>query len=172
MKRRVISRISAIILALALLFSYAFAEVRVEDNRATDGDVEVYFGEWYYTPDEVALYLHAFQELPDNYITEDEAEDAGWVSSRGNLWDVFYGACLGGDVYQNRERLLPRDKTYEKCDVNYFGAYRGAERLVYSYDGYIYYTEDHYQSFEPLYEGWYEEEEEQGFFASLFDLLF
>lgn len=60
---------------------------------------------------------------------------------------------IGGDVFGNREGLLPTQKgrTYYECDVNYAGGYRGGERLIYSDDGLIYYTADHYKSFEQLY---------------------
>jgi len=77
----------------------------------------------------------------------------GWDSQKGNLWDVAPGCCIGGDRFGNREGLLPDGKWYE-CDVNYEGGYRGAERLVFSEDmESIYYTADHYESFECLYGG-------------------
>lgn len=107
----------------------------------------------YTSPEEVALYLHLYGHLPSNYMTKKEAEAAGWDSSRGNLWDVAYGMSIGGNRFGNYEGALPdKDgrKWYE-CDVNYQGGYRGAERLLYSSDGLIYYTGDHYETFEQLY---------------------
>ena len=99
----------------------------------------------------MAYYLHTYGHLPDNYMTKSEAQDAGWVSSGGNLWEVAYGSSIGGDRYWNSEGLLPKGEKYYECDVNYEGGYRGAERIVYSEDGDIYYTSDHYESFEKLY---------------------
>ena len=150
----------SLLLALSLLFSFAFGEVLVDGNVAITEDLLVEYGEYYSDPYEVALYLHVFCELPWNFITKDEASDIGWVSNRGNLWDVAYGFSIGGDKFGNREGLLPksRDRQYYECDVNYSGGYRGGERIVFSDDGLIYYTEDHYESFELLYEGWYEGE--------------
>ena len=107
----------------------------------------------YYTPEDVALYLYTFDELPLNYLTKEEARELGWVVSEGNLWDVADGMVIGGDYFGNREGLLPEDpnRDYYEADVNYFGGFRGAERLVYSDDGLIYYTDDHYDSFTLLY---------------------
>ena len=107
----------------------------------------------YTAPDEVAAYLHAYGKLPGNYITKRQAGELGWDASRGNLWEVTDRMSIGGDRFGNREGLLPdqEGRVWYECDVNYNGGYRGAERLVYSNDGLIYYTADHYQSFTRLY---------------------
>ena len=101
--------------------------------------------------EDVAYYLHTYGHLPDNYITKAEAEDAGWNSYEGNLWDVAYGASIGGDRFGNYEGQLPKGEKYYEADVNYEGGYRGGERIVYTEDGDIWYTADHYESFEKLY---------------------
>ena len=153
-------KILALLLALLTLFSLCLPimaetqqeeEILVEDGIALYGDIIIEYGEDYYTLDEVALYLYAFAELPPNYITKNEAYDLGWNSKEGNLWEVAPGKSIGGDRFGNYEGLLPKNKTYYECDVNYEGGYRGAERIIYSADGYIYYTDDHYESFEQLY---------------------
>ncbi len=110
--------------------------------------------EGYYTSkEEVSLYLNTFGKLPQNYITKNEARDMGWDSREGNLWDVTDNKSIGGDRFGNRESLLPdiEGRQYYECDINYNGGHRGAERLVFSNDGLIYYTSDHYESFELLY---------------------
>ncbi|SCZ77867.1 ribonuclease domain-containing protein [Acidaminobacter hydrogenoformans] len=107
----------------------------------------------YTAPEEVAAYLHLYGELPENFITKRDAGDLGWESNKGNLWEVTDEMSIGGDYFGNREGRLP-DKDGRKwfeCDVNYEGGYRGAERLVFSNDGLIYYTEDHYESFIQFY---------------------
>lgn len=108
---------------------------------------------YYSTPEDVALYIYTYGRLPQNYITKGEAQMLGWKSSRGNLWDVTDRMIIGGDRFYNREGLLPNKsgRLYYECDVNYYGGYRGSERLVYSNDGLIYYTKDHYRSFILLY---------------------
>jgi len=150
-------RILGLLLALLLLCAPALAEVLVDGDIAITEDLLVEYGYDYSTPDEVALYLHAFDELPPNYITKADARDLGWDSREGNLWDVAYGMSIGGDEFGNREGLLPetRDRQYYECDVNFDGGYRGSERIVFSNDGLIYYTGDHYESFDLLYEEWY-----------------
>lgn len=154
-------KLLSLLLALLLVFTLAFAytgEVLVDGESAMTEDVFVEWGYDYFSPEEVALYLHAFGELPPNFITKDEARDMGWDRSPGSLWEIGYGFCIGGDVFGNREGLLPDEdwRTWYECDVNYDGWERGAERLVFSTDGLIYYTGDHYESFELMYENWYE----------------
>ena len=119
----------------------------VEENNELDKD-------GYYTEvDDVALYLNTFGELPKNFITKKDAMNLGWDSKKGNLWDVTDKMSIGGDKFGNREGNLPKAKNrqYYECDINYNGGYRGSERIVYSNDGLIYYTNDHYKSFSLLY---------------------
>ncbi|MGB4590251.1 MAG: ribonuclease domain-containing protein [Clostridiaceae bacterium] len=108
---------------------------------------------YYTSKDEVALYLHTFGKLPDNFITKNEAMDKGWKSSEGNLWDVTDKMSIGGDRFGNREGRLPEanGRKWFECDIDYKGGYRGEKRIVYSSDGLIYYTDDHYSTFKKLY---------------------
>lgn len=106
----------------------------------------------YDTKDEVALYIHTFGCLPGNYITKAEAEKAGW--SGGSVEKYCPGKCIGGGRFGNYEGLLPdaEGRVWTECDINTLGAAsRGAERIVFSNDGLIYYTPDHYDSFQLLY---------------------
>lgn len=107
----------------------------------------------YYKTAEVAEYIHKYGKLPDNFITKDEAEDLGWVASKGNLWEVSDKMAIGGDKFGNREGLLPKasGRVWYECDVNYEGGFRGDDRIVFSNDGLIYFTGDHYASFKKLY---------------------
>ncbi|OYQ68048.1 ribonuclease domain-containing protein [Aerococcus sp. 1KP-2016] len=108
-------------------------------------------GQAYTSPEEVAAYIDQYDKLPVNYITKDEAEELGWVSNQGNLWEVTDQMSIGGDHFGNYEEVLPTDDEYREADVNYEGGFRGSERLIYSDDGDIYYTDDHYETFEQLY---------------------
>lgn len=125
----------------------SFDEISQEPDLFVTEDGE------YSTCDEVALYLHLYGHLPANYLTKKEARELGWDNSAGNLWDVAEGMSIGGDRFGNYEGLLPdeEDRVWRECDVGYEGGYRGAQRILYSSDGLIYYTEDHYQSFTCLY---------------------
>ena len=107
----------------------------------------------YTSKDAVAAYIHTYGHLPDNYITKRDAEELGWNSKEGNLWEVAPGKSIGGSKFGNYEGLLPEKKgrKYFECDIDYEGGYRGAKRIIYSNDGLIFYTDDHYESFEQLY---------------------
>jgi len=107
----------------------------------------------YTSKDEVALYIHTYGRLPGNYIRKNDAMDLGWDASKGNLWDVTDEMSIGGDRFGNREGLLPDEsgRQWYEADIDYEGGYRNALRIVYSSDGLIYYTDDHYESFEKLY---------------------
>ena len=120
---------------------------------AEPGAVSVVYGQPYSSRDEVAAYLHEFGELPPNYITKSEAQALGWDNTLGNLWDITDHKSIGGDYFGNYENLLPRKKgrTYHECDINFKGRSRGPERIVYSNDGLIYYSSDHYNTFTLLY---------------------
>lgn len=118
-----------------------------EGNRSVDEDG------WYTSKEEVALYIHLYGELPDNYVTKREAEEAGW--SGGNVERYTgEGTAIGGSAFGNREGLLPKERgrTYTECDIDtVVENSRGAKRIVFSNDGLVYYTDDHYESFELLY---------------------
>lgn len=123
-----------------------------EDEKKPD-DAVIAEDKEYSSKDEVALYIHTYDKLPKNYITKKEAQALGWVSKEGNLWDVAPGKSIGGDTFGNREKKLPVESgvKYYECDINYEGGYRGEERIVYSNDGAVYYTKDHYNTFKQLY---------------------
>lgn len=106
----------------------------------------------YTSREDVALYIHQYGCLPSNFITKKEAEKLGWTG--GSLEPYAPGMCIGGSRFGNYEGLLPEKdgRTYTECDIDTLGAEkRGAKRIVFSNDGLIYYTEDHYESFELLY---------------------
>lgn len=107
----------------------------------------------YTSKEEVAGYIALYGHLPDNFITKKEAKALGWVSSEGNLGEVAPGKSIGGDYFGNFEGSLPEKegRDYHECDIDSDGGYRGAKRIVYSNDGLVYYTEDHYETFELLY---------------------
>lgn len=108
---------------------------------------------WYDSKEDVALYIHLYGHLPDNYVTKREAQDMGW-SGGGVERYTGEGTAIGGSRFGNYEGLLPEAKgrSYTECDIGTVGgSSRGAKRIVFSNDGLIYYTGDHYQSFELLY---------------------
>lgn len=113
---------------------------------------------FYTSRDEVALYIYTYKKLPKNYITKAEAKKLGWVASKNNLGKIAKGKSIGGDVFSNYEKLLPvvDGRKYYECDIDFTGNARNAKRIIYADDfnediGFIYYTEDHYKTFERLY---------------------
>lgn len=107
---------------------------------------------WYYSKKDVSLYLYTYGKLPENFITKAEAQDLGWTG--GSVENYKEGAAIGGDKFGNREGLLPKKngRQYYECDIDTNGrGSRGTRRIVFSNDGLIYYTDDHYESFVLLY---------------------
>lgn len=124
------------------------------DNEKSPENVEPELPEdgVYSSKEDVAKYIHFYGHLPSNYITKKEAEALGWQG--GSLEPYAPGKCIGGNRFGNYEGLLPKKdgRVYTECDIDTLGAEkRGAKRIVFSNDGLVYYTEDHYESFELLY---------------------
>jgi hypothetical protein len=106
----------------------------------------------YTSKEEVALYIHQYGKLPDNFITKAEARKLGWDS--GSVEVYAPGKCIGGDRFGNYEGLLPDapGRVWTECDIDTLGGgSRGAKRIVFSNDGLVYYTHDHYKTFDLLY---------------------
>ena len=133
------------------------AEKRTAATRASERDTETGSGiredGSYTSRDEVALYLHSYGKLPKNFISKKEAEEQGFRFGEGDFGEAFPGMSVGGSRFGNYEGQLPEKsgRRYYECDIDYQGGRRNAKRLVYSNDGLIFYTDDHYKSFTQLY---------------------
>lgn len=150
----------SILLMLALLVGCAApttdvgTEEKQENINVIEQEEQVTIAEdgEYTTKEDVGLYLYTYGHLPSNFITKKEAKELGWVSKEGNLAEVAPGKSIGGDYFGNYEGILPEEYDYRECDIDSDGGYRGAKRIVFSEEcELIYYTEDHYESFELLY---------------------
>lgn len=109
----------------------------------------------YTTRDSVAAYLCKFDKLPSNYVDKNEGKSL-YESKTGNTFEKWnfnpwttLGVMIGGDVFDNREVLLPNG-SYREADVDYSAKNRGTKRLIYQSDCVIYYTADHYETFNKL----------------------
>ncbi len=121
-------------------------DIEIDIVESTD---QIDYDGIYTSKEDVSLYLYTYGELPSNFITKKEAKALGW--SGGSLEPYAPGCCIGGDRFGNYEGILP-DGEYHECDIDtLYQKSRGAKRLVYSDDGRIYYTKDHYEHFELLY---------------------
>ena len=161
--RNVLNILLVVVLGLALLWGKSTGETGIPENEATVMDMLTTVADetepsisedgTYTTKEEVAEYINLYGHLPSNFITKKEAKNLGWVSSEGNLNEVAPGMSIGGDYFGNYEGLLPEadGRDYYECDIDFDGTYRNQKRIVFSNDGLVYYTEDHYESFELLY---------------------
>ena len=152
-KTKFVRWLALLLTAMVLLSGCALLEAPVQQPTVEVTQAAISESSAYSSKDEVAEYLHEFGHLPPNYLTKKEAQDLGWVASKGNLWEVAPGKSIGGDRFGNREGLLPEapGRKYYECDIDFDGSYRNAKRIIYSNDGLSFYTEDHYESFRQLY---------------------
>lgn len=120
------------------------AEVRADEDAGSTESIEQLTRQ-----DKVVSYVQQHQRLPDYYITKKQARSAGWDARSGNLCDVLPGRAIGGDRFANREGRLPdkAKRVWREADINYRCGRRDADRLLYSSDGLIYVTKDHYRNF-------------------------
>ena len=124
-------------------------QVAKDDNITEDG--------LYTSKDDVAKYIYKYKKLPSNYITKKQARKLGW-SSGVDLNKIAPGKSIGGDIFNNYEKKLPiiKHRKYYECDIDYKNGNRNSKRIIYADDfdediGFIYWTEDHYETFERLY---------------------
>ena len=152
-KTKFVRWLALLLTAMVLLSGCALLEAPVQQPTVEVTQAAISESSAYSSKDEVAEYLHEFGHLPPNYLTKKEAQDLGWVANKGNLWEVAPGKSIGGDRFGNREGLLPEapGRKYYECDIDFDGSYRNAKRIIYSNDGLIFHTEDHYESFQQLY---------------------
>ena len=127
--------------------------LNTDSPAATDSKIKVKEQGQYTDKDRVALYIHTYGHLPDNYITKAEAQQLGWDNTLGNLKKVAPGKSIGGDRFGNYEGQLPKasKRKYFECDIDYKSGKRNAKRIVFSNDGLVFYTDDHYKTFQQLY---------------------
>ena len=122
-------------------------------ERGTEAGAGIREDGSYTSRDEVALYLHTYGKLPKNFISKKDAEEQGFRFGEGDFGEAFPGMSVGGSRFGNYEGQLPEKsgRRYYECDIDYQGGRRNAKRIVYSNDGLIFYTDDHYKSFTQLY---------------------
>lgn len=149
MRKKILALLFIVIIGIGYIFISNYDLI----NQEVIVDVVVNEDGYYTSKDEVALYINIYDKLPKNYITKTEAAKLGYKPSEKNLWDVTDKKSIGGDRFFNREKLLrdKKDRIYFEADIDYTGGYRNSKRIVFSNDGLIYYTEDHYDSFILLY---------------------
>ena len=158
--KKLLSSILSFVIILGLFFCNTVVENLFPETSSpeqagsiqTNDTATLDFEGSYTTKEDVSMYLHLYGQLPSNFITKNEARKLGWEG--GDLEDFAPGKSIGGDRFGNYEGLLPNKsgRIWTECDIDTLGKKdRGAKRIVFSNDGLIYYTDDHYESFTLLY---------------------
>ena len=173
--QRQLRRLASLLLALLLLITAATAavaedwrdllrglygleddydgdETAFEDGESEELPVREDFELPVTDPQDIVDYLEYFGELPENFITKKEARSLGWDSGL-DLSKIAPGKSIGGDYFGNYEEKLPVGKgiSYREADCYYTRGKRNAYRIIYSSDGRVWYTEDHYNTFTELF---------------------
>ncbi len=145
---KILKRVLILLIAATLVLS-ASALAGAKAIRVDAAQYAVEESGAYTSMAEVAVYLSVYGRLPDNYITKREAQALGWDNRAGNLDEVAPGKSIGGDRFGNYEGTLPdaKGRTWTECDIDSDGGYRNGLRIVFSSDGLIYYSDDHYTTF-------------------------
>lgn len=144
-------------LALLLLFFFLLASCNNSQKAIESREGESFLSTesvqslepdgYYYELEDLVAYLQEYGHLPVNYITKEQARELDWQIDDGS------GLVIGGDPFGNWEGLLPQKpgrQYYEADLVEGYSHHRGPCRLVFSNDGLIFYTDDHYESFEKI----------------------
>lgn len=154
MKNKLKAIIPSVIVVIAALFGINLSTNDIEQvqNDFVVHSYQIEKDGSYYSKEDVALYINTYGVLPSNFIKKAEARNLGWQG--GTVEQVAPGKAIGGDKFYNNEGSLPEKsgRIYTECDINTLGKdSRGAERIVFSNDGLVYYTANHYETFELLY---------------------
>ncbi len=94
-------------------------------------------------------YLKFKHRLPEYYISRQDAKALGWNPKSGNLSDVAPAQMLFGGEFKNKKGKLPQaeGRLWYEADINYIDGWRNRERILFSNDGLIFVTYDHYETF-------------------------
>lgn len=157
MKKR--SPISIVISFIALVIIVSYLGIGKDSgifNQNTNDVInsDIIENAVYTSADDVAQYIYEYHRLPKNFITKEKAKSLGWDPQKNNVGDVAPLMSIGGNKFGNFEGKLPtaKGRKYYEADIDYNGKERNAKRIIFSNDGLIYYTDDHYNTFELLYD--------------------
>ena len=95
------------------------------------------------------VWLLYRNSLPNYYVTKEIAKAYGYRRNKNNLADVLPGYMIGGDEFLNDNDKLPYapDRTWYEADIDYIYGRRNLKRILYSNDGLVFASDDHYQTF-------------------------
>ena len=147
--RKILVALAVIVFFILASRILSYGGIQVGVNAPSSISDAVHASEHILHPlDETVSYIHAHHALPDYYLTKEAAQAKGWQPSKGNLCDVAPDMMIGGDVFTNSEHLLPSEpsRVWHEADFDYTCGNRNAKRILYSSDGLVYTTTDHYRT--------------------------
>ena len=150
--KKILALLLTLVMAMGMLVGCTSQTSSTTSSDAQTAQTTIDENGTYTSKEEVAEYIATYDKLPSNYITKKEAQSLGW-KTEGTLDEVASGKSIGGDYFGNYEGALPEvaGREYHECDIDYVEGNRNAKRIIYSNDRNIYYTDDHYKTFEHLY---------------------
>ena len=95
-------------------------------------------------------WLYYKRKLPEYYITKEQAKFLGWKNKKGTLAEVASEKMIGRIPYKNKNGHLPSapGQVWYEADISYVSGFRSdCDRILYSNDGLIFVTFDHYETF-------------------------
>lgn len=93
-------------------------------------------------------WMKYIASLPDYYITRDELLSLGWKKGKSPA-KFAPGKMLTKGIYKNQDHHLPQipGRIWYEADINYYSGRRNRHRLLWSNDGLLFVTYDHYETF-------------------------
>ncbi len=93
-------------------------------------------------------YLIRYGKLPDYYIDINNLRELGWKDGKSPS-KYAPGKMLTRGRYFNDNKHLPDapGRLWFECDINYYEGRRNQHRILYSNDGLMFVTYDHYETF-------------------------
>ena len=90
--------------------------------------------------------------LPNYYVSRFEAKAKGWNPKLLNFSKACPEQMLAGGIYRNDDGHLPEKtgRIWHEADINYKYGRRNSQRVLYSNDGLIFVTYDHYYTFHEI----------------------
>ncbi len=93
-------------------------------------------------------WIKYFGELPKYYVTKNEAKSSGWRQSKSPENYIPDKMIMGG-IYHNKNDHLPNapGRIWYEADINYYEGKRNGHRFLWSNDGLMFVTYNHYETF-------------------------
>ena len=93
-------------------------------------------------------WMKYIADLPDYYITRDELLSLGWEKGKSPA-KFAPGKMVTMGMYRNDDNRLPQisGRVWYEAGINYYSGRRNGHRLLWSNDGLLFVTYNHYETF-------------------------